>query len=94
VAESFAELSEKLKASGWQIYALDESATESLYAKELPQKTVFVIGTEGAGLSRAAREKIDGLLQIPIAGAASSLNMSIAASLALYEYRRRYPVTL
>ena len=87
---SIAEVSVECKDSGWSLCALDEGGDGSLYEVEIPSRVAFVIGAEGVGLSRAARECADLTAAIPIAGSASSLNMAIAASIALYEYRRRF----
>jgi 23S rRNA (guanosine2251-2'-O)-methyltransferase len=48
----------------------------------------LVVGAEGAGLSRLVRERCDVVVRIPIARDTESLNVSVAASLALYEAAR------
>jgi 23S rRNA (guanosine2251-2'-O)-methyltransferase len=48
-----------------------------------------VLGAEGRGLSRLARERCDVLVQIPMLGRLSSLNVATAAGLAAYEVARR-----
>lgn len=49
---------------------------------------VFVVGSEGEGLSRLVRETCDFIVSIPISSATESLNASVAASVALYEVSR------
>lgn len=49
---------------------------------------MIVVGAEGAGLSRLAREACDQIVSIPIAATTESLNASVAASIALYEAAR------
>jgi 23S rRNA (guanosine2251-2'-O)-methyltransferase len=49
---------------------------------------VLAVGSEGAGLSRLARQSCDVLASIPIASAVESLNASVAAGVALYEVTR------
>lgn len=49
------------------------------------QPAVLVVGAEGKGLSRLARETSDQVVSIPMAGRSESLNASVAAAIALYE---------
>jgi TrmH family RNA methyltransferase len=51
--------------------------------------TVLVIGNETAGISAYYRERCDMLVQIPMSGAATSLNVASAASILLYEIGRQ-----
>jgi 23S rRNA (guanosine2251-2'-O)-methyltransferase len=44
----------------------------------------LVVGAEGAGLSRLVRERCDVVVRIPISRATESLNVSVAAGVALY----------
>jgi 23S rRNA (guanosine2251-2'-O)-methyltransferase len=48
----------------------------------------LVVGAEGAGLSRLVRERCDVVVRIPISQDTESLNVSVAASIALYEVAR------
>jgi 23S rRNA (guanosine2251-2'-O)-methyltransferase len=66
----------------------DEGATD-LYAAEWPQATAWVLGAEGEGMRRLTRETCDLLVRIPMLGSVSSLNVSVASGVCLYEARRR-----
>ena len=89
--ESFEQAVDPLLQGGYTVYALDPRRAELMTEVAFPEKTAFVIGNEGAGFSvdlddhpRIKR------LQIPQYGQAESLNASVAASIALYEYVRQH----
>jgi 23S rRNA (guanosine2251-2'-O)-methyltransferase len=54
----------------------------------LADPVCLVVGAEGAGLSRLVRERCDVVVRIPIGRDTESLNVSVAASIALYEAKR------
>ena len=73
----------------WTV-GLDERGTQSIYDLALvDQPLCLVLGAEGAGLSRLTRERCDVLVSIPMAGAVASLNVSAAATLAMFDIARR-----
>ena len=61
----------------------------TLYDIEVPASVAWVLGAEGVGLRRLTRERCDALVSIPMAGQVSSLNVSVAAGVVLYETMRR-----
>lgn len=67
----------------------DESADMDLAAHDFTEPTVLVVGNETHGLSHAYREACDAVVRIPMNGSASSLNVSVAASIAIYEVVRQ-----
>ena len=67
----------------------DGSAKQSLYEADLPEAIAWVLGAEGEGMRRLTRERCDLLVRIPMRGAIESLNVSVAAGVALYESVRR-----
>jgi len=77
-----------LKNEGYWSVGLDGDAPASLPALDLPDKLVVVLGAEGAGLRRLTRERCDFLARLPTRGTLSSLNVSNAAAVALYELTR------
>ncbi|MBL8295601.1 MAG: 23S rRNA (guanosine(2251)-2'-O)-methyltransferase RlmB [Bryobacterales bacterium] len=80
---------ETLKEKGFWIYGLDERGTETYDQVTYNPPTVLVIGAEGKGLHHQVKQHCDVLVRIPIAGAIASLNVSVAAGVALFEWRRR-----
>lgn len=80
---------DKLKEAGiWLVGAADE-AESSLYEQDLAGAIALVMGSEGSGLRRLTRQSCDFLVSIPMAGALSSLNVSVATGVCLYEARRQ-----
>lgn len=82
---------ETLKEEGFWIYGLSEKADRSLHEVEFNAATVLVMGAEGSGLGMLTQRHCDQLVSIPLSGATPSLNVSVAAGMALYEiYRQRW----
>ena len=80
---------EALKAKGFWIYGLDERASELYSETDYVRPTVVVLGGEGQGLHQLVKKHCDVLVRIPMAGAISSLNVSVAAGVVLFEWSRR-----
>jgi len=80
---------EDLKKRGYWIYGLDERG-EHLYDQvEFTKPTAIVLGGEGHGLHEHVAKHCDFLVRIPMAGGVASLNVSVAAGVMLFEWRRR-----
>jgi 23S rRNA (guanosine2251-2'-O)-methyltransferase len=76
----------ELQDSGLQIVGLDMSGQIELKSADYaPAGRVLVVGSEGTGLRRLVREQCDVVAKIPMHGALQSLNVSVAAAIALYE---------
>jgi 23S rRNA (guanosine2251-2'-O)-methyltransferase len=80
---------EDLKARGFWIYGLDERGTETYDTVEFAARSVLVLGAEGKGIHDLVRRRCDVLIRIPMAGCIASLNVSVAAGVVLFEWRRR-----
>lgn len=78
-----------LRELGVWVYGAAGEATESLYAQDLCAPVALVLGSEGKGLRRLTREGCDALVQLPMAGTVSSLNVSVAAGVCLFEAVRQ-----
>jgi 23S rRNA (guanosine2251-2'-O)-methyltransferase len=80
---------EDLKERGFWIYGLDERGEQSYDQVEYGSPTAIVLGGEGKGLHEQVRKHCDLLVRIPMAGKISSLNVSVAAGVVLFEWKRR-----
>ncbi len=80
---------DRLKERGFWIYGVDERGGEDYDAVDYAAPTVFVFGGEGKGLHEHVRKQCDFVVRIPMAGAIASLNVSVAAGVVLFEWRRR-----
>lgn len=80
---------EGLKQRGIWIAGAAGEAEQSLYAMNFKQPIAIVMGSEGKGLRRLTREHCDYLMSIPMSGALSSLNVSVATGLCLFEAVRQ-----
>lgn len=88
--EDLASCLEELRGDGYVLFALAPGGGESLPTVELPARSAFIFGHEEFGLDAAALA-LPGLrtLTIPQCGELQSLNVSVAASIVMYEYQRR-----
>jgi 23S rRNA (guanosine2251-2'-O)-methyltransferase len=78
-----------LKDRGIWVVGTDGEAPQTLYAADLKRPLALVLGAEGTGMRRLTRERCDFLVRIPMAGQVESLNVSVAAGVALFEARRQ-----
>lgn len=78
-----------LQQRGVWIAGAAGEATQSLYQTDLAGPIALVLGSEGKGLRRLTREHCDYLISIPMAGVVSSLNVSVAAGVCLFEAVRQ-----
>jgi len=78
-----------LRDAGIWLYGAAGEAEQTLYQTDLSGPLALVLGGEGKGLRRLTREHCDGLMAIPMAGTVSSLNVSVATGICLFEARRQ-----
>ena len=82
-------LLEQLKQRQFWIYGLDERGTEPYDRVEYTEPAAIVLGSEGRGLHDNVKKHCDFLINIPMAGAVSSLNVSVAAGVVLFDWKRK-----
>ena len=79
----------QLQQRGLWVVGTAGEAEQLLYEVDLKVPTVIVMGAEGAGMRRLTREHCDYLAKLPMAGAVSSLNVSVTAGICLFEAVRQ-----
>ncbi|WP_257721109.1 23S rRNA (guanosine(2251)-2'-O)-methyltransferase RlmB [Halomonas huangheensis] len=85
---------ERLKELGVWITGTAGDADHSLFEVDFSGPTALVMGAEGKGMRRLTREACDRLVKLPMAGQVSSLNVSVAAGVCLFEVVRQRTSTL
>ncbi len=72
-----------------QLLAFSPHVTTSVYAQDLRVPTALIFGNEGSGISPELLAQIDSSVSIPMPGTAESLNLAMAATVALFELARQ-----
>ena len=78
-----------LQDKGVWIVGTAGEATHDIYQSKLTGPLAIVMGAEGEGMRRLTRETCDDLIKIPMAGSVSSLNVSVATGICLFEAVRQ-----
>lgn len=85
-----AEFSSSMQQRKIAAYALENNvSSQSLYDVELPQNLVWVFGQEGPGISPELLAVCEKIVHIPQLGSTRSLNVGVAAGIAMFEWSRR-----
>jgi len=79
----------QLQAEGIWIFGAADDAAETLYQCDFKIPCAFVLGAEGHGLRRLTREQCDVMFSLPMRGMVSSLNVSVATGICLFEGQRQ-----
>ncbi len=80
---------EAMKKQNVWIVGLDERGTPDYTDFDFRQDCCLVLGSEGSGLHELVKRTCDHLLRIPMAGSVSSLNVSVAGAVVMYEAMRQ-----
>ncbi len=78
-----------LKKAGVWLYGTDEQADAVIYETSLTGPLALVMGSEGTGMRRLTAENCDYQFHIPMTGSISSLNVSVATGVCLFEICRQ-----
>ncbi|MCY1219179.1 23S rRNA (guanosine-2'-O-)-methyltransferase RlmB [compost metagenome] len=80
---------EKLQKKGLWVVGTAGEAEQEVYEQDMTGPIVLVMGAEGKGMRRLTREHCDYLVKLPMAGSVSSLNVSVATGVCLFEAVRQ-----
>ncbi|MBB1518055.1 MULTISPECIES: 23S rRNA (guanosine(2251)-2'-O)-methyltransferase RlmB [Pseudomonadaceae] len=80
---------EKLQQRGLWLVGTAGEAEQELYQQDLTGPTVLIMGAEGKGMRRLTRDHCDYLVKLPMSGSVSSLNVSVATGVCLFEAVRQ-----
>lgn len=89
VVPNLARYLNEVKSGSLWVYAAAADGDQTLWQADLAGGVALVFGAEGKGVRPLVRRACDGAIAIPLHGRVESLNVSVAASLLLYEARRR-----
>lgn len=78
-----------LQASGLQIVAATEKASNTIYETNLNVPTAIIMGSEGKGITNSILKLVDYQAKLPMFGEIGSLNVSVACGVFLYEVIRQ-----
>ena len=79
-----------LKKDGYEVVALEQSESSVDYRKyKKPTKFAFILGPEVTGLDRKILKNCNSIVEIPMYGKKESLNVSVAAGIALFRILRK-----
>jgi 23S rRNA (guanosine2251-2'-O)-methyltransferase len=78
-----------VKSNDLWAYAADAEGTVSVWDADLTGGVALVLGAEGKGVRPLVRRTCDATVSIPLGGRVSSLNVSVAAAVLLFEARRQ-----
>jgi len=83
----------ELKRDGYRLVGLEQTtSSKNLHQYQFERKTALVVGNERTGLADDILALLDDIVEIPVYGLPYSYNVATAATMALYEYCRQYPL--
>ncbi len=82
--DNVAQSLERLKKAGYWVYGLAAEGAVDVASADYGGPTVLVLGAEGKGLRPLVARRCDALVRIPLKGHTASLNVSVAAAVAIF----------
>lgn len=91
-AQSPGTIIKQLKKEGWMVVGVEQDNRAIDYRSFKPEgPTLMILGNEVRGMSKSLRDRCDVLVEIPMRGAKESLNVSVAAGIALFQFQEPEP---
>lgn len=87
--KSLKQTMKELRDNGIQVVACTEKAAQDIYSADLSGPTALLLGSEEDGIAAPLLKDVDLLVKIPMKGKIESLNISVAAGVAIYETLRQ-----
>lgn len=81
-----------LKKLGFRTYGLVMNGAQNITNEKFDAPALFIVGNEGAGIRQKTFDRCDISLRIPMDARAESLNASVSAAVALYQWSVRHPM--
>ncbi len=80
----------ELQSKGVKVYAVENIGdTKNFKEVDYPEKVGLILGHERWGISKEILELVDGVIEIPMKGKKSSLNVGVAAAIVVYEVSKK-----
>lgn len=89
IVTNLARVLRRMKEKGVWLLGTSDQAEQGLYAADLSGPMALVMGNEEKGMRRLTSELCDFLVRIPVHGSVSSLNVSVATGVCLFEMNRQ-----
>lgn len=88
-SSNLAQTMRRLKEADFWIYGLEAKASQDVFEVDWPERCALIVGNETTGLRPGLRKTCDALVAIPLEGKLDSLNVAVAAGVALFQITSR-----
>ena len=92
VVSNISQFIDRIKEIGFWVYGTSDNSEVSYWDPNYKESTAIIVGSEGNGMRDLTKSKCDQVVSIPMLGDVSSLNVSVACGLMLYEVHRQRTV--
>ena len=89
VVSNISQFIDRIKEIGFWVYGTSDNSEVSYWDPNYIDSTAIIVGSEGKGMRDLTKSHCDQVLSIPMSGNVSSLNVSVACGLVLYEVLRQ-----